>query len=140
MNIVVIDGFLGSDPKSFSDGKVVRFSLGVNRTTTGRDGVKERQVDWFDVVVFGQPATFVKQYLHKGDHAYVQGRLAQSSFRNKDGVEMKKIEIVANSVESPRAARDARAERSDSAPQDRSRSSRYQAPEPGAGYDEENIF
>ena len=81
VNKVILIGNVGKDPEfaTTSGGtQVAKFSL-----ATGR--YKGDETDWHRVTVFGKLADVVRQYVHKGDRLYVEGRL-QYSQTEKDGV------------------------------------------------------
>ena len=50
---------------------VVNFSIATNRTYKDRDGKKQEQTDFHNVVVFGRQADVVNQYLKKGRSVFV---------------------------------------------------------------------
>ncbi len=55
-------------------------------------------VDFWDVVVFGQQAEHCSSYLGKGDIVLVDGRLTKDSWEDSDGNTRTKAEIVASNV------------------------------------------
>ena len=82
---------------------VTSFSLATNRVFNDRDGKRQEQTDYHNVVVFGRQAETVNQYLKKGSGALVEGRLQTRSW-DKDGVKQYRTEIVADRVQfGPRA-------------------------------------
>ena len=79
---------------------VVNFSLATNRTYKDRDGKKQEQTDFHNVVVFGKQADTVNQYLKKGSSVFVEGRLQTRSWDDKTSGEKKyRTEVVADRVQ-----------------------------------------
>jgi len=101
LNKAMIFGNLTRDPelKSLPSGiQVCSFSLATNRVYKDRDGNKQEQVDYHNIVVFGRQAETSAQYLKKGSSAYVEGRLQTRSW-DKDGVKQYRTEVVADRVQ-----------------------------------------
>ncbi|MEK7098637.1 MAG: single-stranded DNA-binding protein [Patescibacteria group bacterium] len=106
LNKVLLYGNLTRDPelRALPSGmNVVNFSIATNRTFKDRDGKKQEQVEFHNIVVFGRQADTVSQYLKKGAGAFVEGRLQTRSWE-KDGKKMYRTEVVADRVQfGPRA-------------------------------------
>lgn len=96
LNKAMIYGNLTRDPeiKSLPSGiQVVSFSIATNRVYNDRDGKKQEQVDYHNVVFFGKQAETVGKYLKKGSSVFVEGRLQTRSW-DKDGVKQYRTEII----------------------------------------------
>lgn len=109
LNKVLIYGNLTRDPelRSLPSGmNVVNFSVATNRVFRDRDGKKQEQADFHNVVVFGRQADTVSQYLKKGSGVFVEGRLQTRSWEDKTSGEKKyRTEVVADRVQfGPRSA------------------------------------
>ena len=106
LNKVMLYGNLTRDPevKALPSGmQVTNFSIATNRVFKDRDGNKQEQSDFHNVVVFGRQAETVGQYLKKGSSAYIEGRLQTRSW-DKDGVKQYRTEVIAEVVQfGPRA-------------------------------------
>lgn len=101
LNKAMIYGNLTRDPemKALPSGtNVTEFSLATNRVYNDRDGKRQEQADYHNVVVFGRQAETVNQYLKKGSAAFVEGRLQTRSWE-KDGVKHYRTEVVADRVQ-----------------------------------------
>ncbi|PCI30657.1 single-stranded DNA-binding protein [Candidatus Kaiserbacteria bacterium] len=101
INKVMVYGNLGRDPelKALPSGvQVASFSLATTRVYKDKDGGKKEQTDWHNIVVFGRQAETTAQYLHKGNAAFIEGRLQTRSWE-KDGVKQYRTEIVADRVQ-----------------------------------------
>jgi single-strand DNA-binding protein len=101
LNKVMLIGNLTRDPelKSLPSGiHVATFGIATNRVFRDRDGNKQEQTEYHNIVVFGRPAETSSQYLHKGDGVMIEGRLQTRSWE-KDGQKNYRTEIVADSVQ-----------------------------------------
>lgn len=101
INKVIIYGNITRDPelKALPSGQnVCSFSVATNRTYKDRDGKKQEQTDFHNIVCFGRTADNVGQYMRKGSGIYVEGRLQTRSWE-KDGEKKYRTEIVAEMVQ-----------------------------------------
>jgi single-strand DNA-binding protein len=102
INKVILMGNLTRDPevRYTPNGKAVAsFSLAINRKYKQGEEWKE-EVSYLDIVVFGKPAEACGQYLNKGDSAFIDGRLQQRRWDDKEtGQKRSKVEVVAESVQ-----------------------------------------
>jgi len=108
LNKALIFGNLTRDPelRALPSGmNVVNFSVATNRTFKDRDGKKQEQTDFHNIVVFGRQADTVNQYLKKGSSVMIEGRIQTRSWEGKDGEKKYRTEIVADRVQfGPRAS------------------------------------
>lgn len=101
LNKAMIYGNLTRDPemKALPSGmNVTSFSLATNRVYNDRDGKRQEQTDYHNIVVFGRQAETVNQYLKKGSGAFVEGRMQTRSWE-KDGQKHYRTEVVADRVQ-----------------------------------------
>jgi single-strand DNA-binding protein len=101
LNKAMVFGNLTRDPelKALPSGmSVCSFSLATNRVYTDRDGKRQEQADYHNVVVFGKQAETTAKYLTKGSSAYIEGRMQTRSWE-KDGQKQYRTEIVADRVQ-----------------------------------------
>ncbi len=101
LNKVLLYGNLTRDPelRALPSGmNVVNFSIATNRTYTGKDGKKQDQADYHNIVVFGRQADIVNQYLKKGRGVFIEGRIQTRSWE-KEGQKQYRTEIVAERVQ-----------------------------------------
>ena len=118
INKAILFGNLTRDPelRALPSGmNVCNFSLATNRVYKDRDGKKQEQTDFHNVVVFGRQADTVNQYLKKGSSAYVEGRIQTRSWDDKTSGEKKyRTEVVADRVQfGPRTSGSGGGKRSD---------------------------
>lgn len=101
LNKVMIYGNLTRDPelKALPSGmQVASFAIATNRTYNDRDGKRQEQVEYHNVVSFGKQAEIMAKWLKKGSGAYIEGRLQTRSW-DKDGVKQYRTEIVVDRFE-----------------------------------------
>jgi single-strand DNA-binding protein len=100
VNKVILVGNLGKDVE-------VRYTQGSQAVATLRLAVSERKKDgdewkdhteWMDVVVWGKDAENAGQYLAKGRQIFVEGRLQTRQYKDKDGADRYRTEVVASRV------------------------------------------
>ena len=101
LNKVMIIGQLGRDPEmryTPSGRPVTSFSVSTTRSWTSGDGDRREETEWFNVVAWGNLAEICKQYLHKGQPVYVEGRLQTRGWEDPEGKKHFRTELVANEV------------------------------------------
>ncbi len=76
---------------------VCQFVVATNRTYKDRDGKKQEQADFHNIVVFGRQADTIAQQLKKGHGALIEGRIQTRSWE-KDGEKKYRTEIIADNV------------------------------------------
>jgi single-strand DNA-binding protein len=102
LNKIMLIGNLGRDPELnvTSDGTpVTKFSLAVNRNTKTSTGEKKEETEWFNVVAWRQLAEICERYLHKGSKVYIEGRLTQRKYTDREGIQRTSVEVIANDMQ-----------------------------------------
>ena len=98
VNKVILVGNLGRDPelRTTPNGQAVaKFSIATNRRWKDRDGNRQEQTEWHNIVVWGRQAEVAGQYLNKGKQIYLEGRLQTSSWDDREtGVKKYRTEII----------------------------------------------
>ena len=102
INMAVITGRLTRDSEfaSTPDGKsCLRFSVAVNFPHTDPDNTRE-DTSFFDIVVWGGQAEWLRPRLLKSTRVIVAGRLRQDRWQDKlTGENRSKVEIVGSNVQ-----------------------------------------
>ena len=102
VNKVTLIGFLGDAPEvRFSQqGKpVCTFSLAVSEKWKDADGAPRERVEWFQIVCFARLAEVCGEYLDKGRHVYLEGRLQTRKWKSPEGEKRTAFEVVANQMQ-----------------------------------------
>jgi single-strand DNA-binding protein len=100
-NSVKLIGRLGMDPevKLLDKGsKVATFSLATSDSYTTKEGNKQEQTQWHNIVVWGNLAVICEKYLKKGKEIAIDGRLAYRTWEDKNGTRHFKSEIIASDI------------------------------------------
>ena len=109
-NITLLVGNLGGDPelRSTNGGAdVASFSLGTSRpkrdgegkTYKDESGFTAKDTEWHRVTCFNGLGKTVAQYASKGMLVSVRGRIHNSKWTDKDGIERYGYEIIADDVQ-----------------------------------------
>lgn len=97
LNKVTIIGNVGKIPeiRSMQNGKeIASFSVGCSEPYKDKDGNKQSNTQWFNVVIFNENIVrLVSSYVTKGSKIYIEGSL-QTREWVKDGVKQYITEVV----------------------------------------------
>lgn len=102
LNKAFIIGNLTRDPelKSLPSGvPVANFAVATSRVWKNKDGQRQEDTQYHNVVVFGPTARNVGTYLKKGSNVLVEGRMQTRSWDATDGQKKYRMEIVADVVQ-----------------------------------------
>ena len=102
LNKAMIIGNLTRDPeiKSLPSGvKVASFGVATNRVWKDKNGVKQENVDFHNIVVFGRQAEIVGQYMKKGGSILVEGRMQTRNWDDASGVKKYRTEVIADRIQ-----------------------------------------
>ena len=101
MNKVVIIGNLVADPeiKTTTTGQsMAKFNIATNRDWKNSDGERHQATDYHKVVAWSGLADLVGKHLQKGAGIYLEGRLMNKKYKDKEGIDRFVTEIVADMV------------------------------------------
>jgi single-strand DNA-binding protein len=102
LNKVFIIGNLTRDPelKSLPSGtQVTNMSLATNSVYNDKEGNRQENTEYHNIVIFGRQAETTAQYLKKGSSALVEGRMQTRSWEGQDGKKNYRTEIIADRVQ-----------------------------------------
>ena len=97
MNNLLTSGRLGRDAelRSTASGRsVLSFSI----ANTTRFGGQEKTT-WMDCVLWGERGEKLAEYLTKGSHVLLDGRISKRSYEGRDGSKRTSVELVVNDLE-----------------------------------------
>lgn len=101
VNKAILIGNLGKDPEvrfTPSGQAVAKFSVATNEKWKDQQGQLQERTEWHNIVVWGKQAEACGQYLAKGRQVFVEGRIQNRSYDDKDGNKKYITEIVAQNV------------------------------------------
>ena len=108
LNRVTLIGNIGNDPeyKTLQDGApVAKFSIATTESYRLKNGETQSHTDWHTIIAWRGLATFASQYIHKGSLPtgqagliYVEGKLRNRQYEDKDRVKKYVTEIVAEQI------------------------------------------
>lgn len=100
LNKHMLIGNVGQDPRvsSYNDRKVAQFTLATSETYKDRDGNKQEQTDWHNIVAWSPVAEIVEQFVKKGSRIYVEGKSRTRSYQTQEGETRYITEVLASTV------------------------------------------
>ncbi len=102
LNKILLIGNLGKDPELSYTGEgipVAKLSLAVNRRYKTSTGENKEETEWFNIVAWRQLAEICGKYLHKGSKVYIEGRLTQRKYTDRDGVQRIAVDVIASEMQ-----------------------------------------
>ncbi len=101
LNKVFVLGNLTRDPemKSLPSGtSVATFGMATNRFFT-KDGQKQQDTEFHNIVAFGKLAETVSSFLKKGGLVLIEGRIKTRNWQDQSGNKKNRTEIVAERIQ-----------------------------------------
>ncbi len=98
LNKVILIGNLGRDPelkRTPGGAAVTEFSIATTERFNDKNGQRQEQTEWHNIVVWNKQAETAAQYLKKGSSVYVEGKLKTRSWED-NGQKRYRTEIVAS--------------------------------------------
>ena len=102
VNKVILVGNLGKDPElryTPSGTAVCTFSLATSERFKNKQGEQQEKTEWHNIVVWAGLAEICGKYLTKGKQVYIEGRIQNRSYDDRDGNKRYITEIVANEMQ-----------------------------------------
>jgi single-strand DNA-binding protein len=102
VNKVILIGNLGKDPelrRTPGGSSVASFSLATTERYVDRNNERQDKTEWHNIVAWGKLAELAHQYLKKGRSAYIEGRITNRTWDDRDGNKKYRTEIVANQIQ-----------------------------------------
>ncbi len=102
LNKAIIIGNLTRDPEQRalpSGVSVTSFAVATSRVWKDKNGAKQEDTQYHNVVAFGPQANVAGQYLKKGSSVMVEGRMQTRSWDAQDGSKKYRTEIVVEKIQ-----------------------------------------
>ncbi len=101
-NKIIIVGYLGADPqiRYTSQGQAVcNFSIATTERKKDNTGEFQDLTTWFKITLWGRQAEVANQYLSKGKQVYIEGRLRQTEYTDREGMKRTTLEVNATDIQ-----------------------------------------
>ena len=102
LNKVTLIGHAGKDTEirySGSGMAIGNFTIATNEMRKDKaTGQPVERTEWHNIVVFDRLAEICRDYVKKGTRLYIEGRIQNSTWDDKDGNKHYKTEIVGNDM------------------------------------------
>ena len=102
VNKAILVGNLGKDPElryTPSGTAVCTFTLATSERFKNKQGEQQDRTEWHNIVVWAGLAEICGKYLTKGKQVYIEGRIQNRSYDDRDGNKRYISEIVANEMQ-----------------------------------------
>ena len=85
--------------KELENNSLAKFSLVTNEKYKGKDGQTQEKATFVDVTAWGKTAEVLNKYVNKSDLLYVEGKLNQETWEDKEtGAKRSKISVTAQNI------------------------------------------
>jgi single-strand DNA-binding protein len=101
INKVILIGNAGREPefKKLADGTpVAKLALATTETFRLKNGELQSKTDWHTIILWRGLAELAREYLHKGSLLYIEGKLRNRDYENKDGQKKYITEVIADQI------------------------------------------
>ena len=101
VNKVILIGNLGKDPevRYLDNGvAVANFSLATTENYKNKEGERVSQTEWHNIVLWRGLAEVAEKYLKKGASVYIEGKIKNRKWEDKEGKTRYNTEILADNM------------------------------------------
>lgn len=102
LNKVLLVGRVTADPqvRTTPGGQAVTtIGVATGRTWTDKNGQRQEETEFHNVVLWGRTAEIAGQYLRKGTMVLIEGRLKTRSWTDKNGQQRRTTEVMAERMQ-----------------------------------------
>jgi single-strand DNA-binding protein len=102
VNKAILIGRLGADPEiRYTPGgrAVTSLRLATNEIWKSKDGQQQDKTEWHSIVLWDKLAEISAEFLKKGSHVYIEGRIQTRTWEAQDGTQRRTTEIVAQQMQ-----------------------------------------
>ncbi|MFL6466500.1 MAG: single-stranded DNA-binding protein [Pyrinomonadaceae bacterium] len=100
-NKIIIVGNLGRDPElryTPQGVAVCDFSMATNERKRDKSGETQEVATWFRITLWRNQAENAAKYLKKGSQVYIEGRLSQEEWTDRDGNNRQTLSVQASEM------------------------------------------
>ena len=101
-NKITIVGYLGRDPElryTPQGTPVCDFSVATTEKRKDKAGEFQDLTTWFKVTFWGRLAEVANQYLSKGKQVYIEGRLTQREWQDREGTTRTSLDVTGSDLQ-----------------------------------------
>lgn len=103
VNKVILLGYVGKDPevKEFETGKVAKITIATTEKGYKLKSGKEvpDRTEWHNIMLWGGLAETAEKYIKKGMQVYIEGKIQNRSWADKEGITHYITEVVASDLQ-----------------------------------------
>lgn len=97
--IMLIGRCTAPNIRDLESGKLATFSLATTDRYKDRAGEWKEDTTWHNIVAYGNTAGVVEKYVQKGSQIYIEGKLRNRKYTDRDGIERSVTEVLVSSLE-----------------------------------------
>ena len=123
VNKVILIGNLGKDPEvRYLDSgvAVANFSLATTESYKNKEGERVSQTEWHNIVLWRGLAEVAEKWLKKGSSVYIEGKIRNRKWEDKEGNTRYTTEILADNMTMLGKKEDSSAEKTETTPEQES--------------------
>ena len=101
VNKAILVGRLGKDPETryMTNGEAVtNATLATSENYKDKSGEKQERTEWHNLVFYRRLAEIAGEYLKKGSQVYIEGRIQNRKYQDKEGKDRYISEIIVNEM------------------------------------------
>jgi single-strand DNA-binding protein len=103
VNKVILVGNLGADPetRAMPSGMTVT-NIRIATSESWKDktsGAQQERTEWHTIALFGRLGEIAAEYLRKGSHVFIEGKLRTRKWQDKQGTDRFTTEIIADNMQ-----------------------------------------
>ena len=101
INKVILIGNTGKDPeyKTLQDGTpVAKLTIATTESYRLKNGETQTKTEWHSIIVWRGLATLASQYIQKGSLLYIEGKLRNRQYEDKEKQKRYITEVVADHI------------------------------------------
>lgn len=100
---LILSGILGNDAevREVNDGKLIKFSVAINKDYKNAEGVKVEKTDWIQALLWrnGKQSSKVSEFLKKGKRVILEGDPGVDAYLTKEGKAKGQLTITVKNLE-----------------------------------------